>query len=150
MSIFTALNFLGVYLIGHVTRQPFWDFLIRILVAKYDFWSASFKEDTKWKFLFSRMKVHEKHEWTPLTVSLIPYLVPEISTFKQPKHDNQNWLTANINNLQNCDAIRFACRSVSYKIDYNTASTHLNPLKLCEQKVARKIRSILIEFWSSK
>ena len=25
-----------------------------------------------------------------------------------------------------------------------------NPLKLCEQKVARKIRSILIKFWSSK
>ena len=78
------------------------------------------------------------------------YLVPEISTFKEPKHDTQNWLTANNNNSQNCDVIRFACLSVSYKIDYNSASTHSNPLKLCEQKVARKIRSILIEFWSSE
>ena len=40
---------------------------------------------------------------------LIPYLVPEISTFKEPKHDTQNWLTANNNNSENCDVIRFAC-----------------------------------------
>ena len=79
---------------------------------------------------------------------LISYLVPEISTFKGPKHDTQNWLTAY--NSQNCDIIRFPCWSLSYKIDYNSASTHSNPLKLCEQKVARKIRSILIEFWLSK
>ena len=81
---------------------------------------------------------------------LISYLVSEISTFKEPKHDTQNWLTASNNNRQNCDVIRFAGVSVSYKIDYNSANTHSNPLKLCKQKVARKIRSILIEFWSSK
>ena len=81
---------------------------------------------------------------------LLSYMVPEISTFKEPKHDTQNWLTANNNNSQNCDVIRFARLSVSYKIDYNSASTHSNPLKLCEQTVARKIRSLLIEFWLSK
>ena len=65
---------------------------------------------------------------------LISYLVPEISMFKEPKHGTQNWLTENNNNSQNCDVIRFACRSVSYKIDYNSRSTDSNPLKLCEQK----------------
>ena len=40
---------------------------------------------------------------------LISYLVPEISTFKEPKHDTQNWFTANNNNSQNYDIIRFAC-----------------------------------------
>ena len=79
---------------------------------------------------------------------LISYLVTEISTFKEPKHDTQNWLIANNNDSQNCDVIRFV--SVSFKIDYNSARTHSNALKLCEQKVARKVRSILIEFWSSK
>ena len=81
---------------------------------------------------------------------LISYLVPEISTLKEPKHDTQNWFTANNNNSQNCDVIRFACESVSYKIDFNSASTHSNPLELCEQKVAGKIRLILTEFCSSK
>ena len=41
--------------------------------------------------------------------SLISYLVPEISTFKGPKHDAQNWPTANNNNGENYDVIRFAC-----------------------------------------
>ena len=40
---------------------------------------------------------------------LISYLVPEIPMFKEPKHDTQNWLTANNNNNQNCNSIRFAC-----------------------------------------
>ena len=40
---------------------------------------------------------------------LISYLVPEISTFKEPKHDTQNWFTANNNNGQNYDVIGFAC-----------------------------------------
>ena len=70
---------------------------------------------------------------------LIFCLVPEISTFKVTKHDAQNWLTANNNNSQNCDVIRFVCWLVSYKIDHNSASTYLNTLKLYEQKVARKI-----------
>ena len=39
---------------------------------------------------------------------LISYLVPEISTFKGPKHDTQNWFTANNNNGENYDVIRFA------------------------------------------
>ena len=70
---------------------------------------------------------------------LISYLVPEISTFKERKHDTQNWLTANNNNNnKNCDVIRLHVDRC-YKIDYNSASTHQNPLKLCEQKVARKI-----------
>ena len=63
---------------------------------------------------------------------LISDLVPDISTFKEPKHNAQNWLTANNNNGKTCDVIRFACCSVSYKIDYNSASTHSNTLKLCE------------------
>ena len=67
--------------------------------------------------------------------------------FKELIHDTQNWLTANNNNSQNGDIIRFACWLVRYKIDYNSASTQSNPLKLCEQKVARKIWLILIEFW---
>ena len=33
-----------------------------------------------------------------------------LSTFKEPKHDTQNWFTARNNNSQNCDAIGFACR----------------------------------------
>ena len=41
--------------------------------------------------------------------SLMCYLVPEISAFKEPKLDNQNWLTVNNNNSQNYDVIRFAC-----------------------------------------
>ena len=40
---------------------------------------------------------------------LISYLAPEISTFKEPKCDTQNWLTENNNNSQNCDVIKFAC-----------------------------------------
>ena len=40
---------------------------------------------------------------------LISYLVPEISTFKGPKHVTQNWFTANNNNSENYDVIRFAC-----------------------------------------
>ena len=32
---------------------------------------------------------------------LISYLVPEICTFKGPKHDTQNWFTANNNNGEN-------------------------------------------------
>ena len=31
---------------------------------------------------------------------LISYLVPEISTFKGPKHDTQNWFTANNNKVK--------------------------------------------------
>ena len=77
---------------------------------------------------------------------LISYLASEISMFKEPKHDTQNWLTANNNNSQNCDVIRFAC----YKIDYTHSNYSKYSLKLCRQKVARKIWSILIEFWSSK
>ena len=30
---------------------------------------SNIKVDMKWNFLFSCLKVHEKHEWTPLTVS---------------------------------------------------------------------------------
>ena len=40
---------------------------------------------------------------------LIPYLVTEISAFEEPKDDTQNWFTANNNNSQNCDVIRFGC-----------------------------------------
>ena len=40
---------------------------------------------------------------------LISYLVPEVSTFKGPKRDTQNWFTANNNNGENYDATRFAC-----------------------------------------
>ena len=40
---------------------------------------------------------------------LISYLVPEISTFKGPKRETQNWLTANNNNGENYDVTRFAC-----------------------------------------
>ena len=40
---------------------------------------------------------------------LVSYLVPEISTFKELKHDTQNWLAASNNNNQNCDVIWFAC-----------------------------------------
>ena len=37
-------------------------------------------------------------------------IVPEICTFKGPKHDTQNWFTANNNNNgENYDVIRFAC-----------------------------------------
>ena len=103
-----------------------------------------------------RCTEHPPMYWTPLDVLDIPrctehtlyrviycflisYLVLEISMFKESKHDTQNWLTANNNNSQNGDIIRFACWLVSYKIDYNSASTQSNPLKLCEQKVARKI-----------
>ena len=39
---------------------------------------------------------------------LMSYLVPEISTFKEPKHDTPNCLTAKNNDSQNCDVIRFA------------------------------------------
>ena len=79
---------------------------------------------------------------------LISYMVPEISTFKEPKHDTQNWLTANNNNSQNCDVIWFAHSSVSYKIYYNSANTHSNPLKLKTEGCLEN--TILIEFWSSK
>ena len=58
------------------------------------------------------------------------YLVPEISTFKGPKHDTQNWFTANNNNGENYDVIRFAFWSLSYKINYNSIITESNPLKL--------------------
>ena len=74
-------------------------------------------------------------------------MVPEISMFKEPKHDTQNWLTAN-NNSQNCDVIRFARSSVSYKIDYNSASTHSNPLELCERLLGKYARPDRI--WSSE
>ena len=80
---------------------------------------------------------------------VISYLVLEIPTLKEPKHETQNWLTANKNNSQNCDVLRFACRLVSYKIDYNSASTRSNPLKLCEQKFAAT-NPRLIEFWTLK
>ena len=40
---------------------------------------------------------------------LISYLVPEISMFKGSKHDTQNWFTANNDNDENYDVIRFAC-----------------------------------------
>ena len=40
---------------------------------------------------------------------LISYLVPEIPTFKGPKHVTQIWFTANNNNGENYDVIRFAC-----------------------------------------
>ena len=40
---------------------------------------------------------------------LISYLVPEISMFKRPKHDTQDWFTANNNNGEIYDVIRFAC-----------------------------------------
>ena len=80
---------------------------------------------------------------------LISYLVPQISTCKEPKHDTQNWFTANNNNnRENYDVIRLACLSVTYKIDNNSTSTHV--IKLCKQKVARGIRSNLIEVWLSK
>ena len=59
-------------------------------------------------FIFS----HESAGKTCMNVvdrCLISYLVPEISTFKEPEHDTRKWLTANNNNSQNCDVIRFAC-----------------------------------------
>ena len=71
-------------------------------------------------------------------------LVPEI--IKESKHDTQNWHTANNNNSQNCDVIRFAYRLVKYKINYNSTNSYSNPLKFCDWKVAGKIQSILVEF----
>ena len=73
----------------------------------------------------------------------ISYLVPKISI--EPKHDPQNWFNANSNKSQDCDVIGFACCSVSFKINYNSVSANSNPLKLCEQKVTRKVQSILVE-----
>ena len=61
---------------------------------------------------------------------LISYLVLEISMFKRPKHDTQNWFTANNNNSENYDVIRFACLSLSYNINYKLIITESNPLKL--------------------
>ena len=60
--------------------------------------SVELKVDMKRKFLFSHMKVHEKQELNAVDHFLISYLVPEISTFKGPKHNTQNWFTANNNN----------------------------------------------------
>ena len=40
---------------------------------------------------------------------LVSYLVPEMSRLEEPKHDPQNWLSANNSNSRNCDFIRFAC-----------------------------------------
>ena len=34
---------------------------------------------------------------------MISYLAPETSTFKEPKHDTQNWFTTDNNNSQICD-----------------------------------------------
>ena len=57
----------------------------------------------KRKFLISQMDAVDRF--------LISYLVPEISTFKGPKHDHdtQNWFTTNNNNGENYDVIRFTC-----------------------------------------
>ena len=71
--------------------------------------NQTFKVDTKRKFLFSHMKVHEKTRTNAVDRFLISYLVLEISTFKGPKHDTQNWFTANNSNGENYDVIRFAC-----------------------------------------
>ena len=73
---------------------------------------------------------------------LISYLDPEISTFKGPKHDTQNWFTANNNNGENYDVIRL--------INYNSIITESNPLKLEEQKVVTKKCLIFVEFWLSR
>ena len=80
----------------------------------------------------------------------ISYLVPEITMFKEQKHDTQNWFTTNNKNIQNYDVIKFARLSLSYKINYNSASTDSNRLKLCKQKVAKEIQLIVVEFWSSR
>ena len=52
------------------------------------------------------MKKPEKHELMLVDHFLLSYLVPEISTFKEMKHDTQNWLTPNNNNS---DVIWFVC-----------------------------------------
>ena len=64
---------------------------------------------------------------------LISYLVPEISTFKEPKHDTQNWLTANNNNSKNGDVIRFA---------YSFESIETLRTEGCQENTT--------EFWPSK
>ena len=38
----------------------------------------------------------------------LTFFRPEVP-FKAPKHDAQNWFTANNNNGENYDVIRFAC-----------------------------------------
>ena len=103
------------------------------------------KVDMKQKFLFSRMKVHEKTRTNAVDCLLIAYLVPEISTFREQKRETQTLFN---NNSQNYGVIRFACLSSRHKISYNSTITKSNPLKLYEQKVAAKI-SIFVEFRSS-
>ena len=75
------------------------------------------------------MKVREKQEWTLLTVFDILSGSRDIY-FKGPKHDTQNWFTANNNNGENYDVIRFTYWSLSKKINYNSIITESNPLKL--------------------
>ena len=81
----------------------------------------------KQKFLFSHMKVHEKQQCAYFVdCSLISYLIPEMSMFKEPKHDTQNLFTANNNNnIQSYDVVRFAPLSLSYKINYNSTTTEI-------------------------
>ena len=78
---------------------------------------------------------------------ILPGSRDHISTFKEWKHGTKNWFTANNSNGQNCDIIKFAYYSVSYKIKYSSISTHSNPLKFCDQKVASEVQSILAGFW---
>ena len=61
------------------------------------------------------MKVHEKQGRTPLTVSRYLIWFQRYQRLKNRKITLKNWFTTN-NNNQNCDVIRFACRSVSYNI----------------------------------
>ena len=88
----------------------------------------------KWKNI---MNERRWPEWS--------FLVPEIWWFKEPKHNSQNCFNANNNNnSQNCDVIRFTCWSVSWMINYMTASTEFQFTQLCKQAVAGEIQSILV------
>ena len=85
--------------------------LIEPLDDHYTKQYSVFKEDMNWIFWYQWKCMRT---WlNAIDRFLISYLVPDIWTFKELKHDTQNWLTANNNNSQNCHLIRFACRSVS-------------------------------------
>ena len=108
------------------------------------------KVDMKWTFSFFHMKVHEKQEWMLLTISWYLIWFQRYQRLKEPKRATQNWFTANNNNSQNYDVIRFAFWLLSYKINYNSIITESNPLKLCKQKAAEKKCLILVWFWLSR
>ena len=79
-----------------------------ILFADFSHFSGNFLVDTKRNFYFS----YESARKTRMNVIdhlLISHqLVPEILTFKELKHDTETWFSANNNNSQNYDIIRFA------------------------------------------